>query len=70
MKPLQEPQLLGRPVLNSHVAVWLAHELRKLSSNERRPIVSHQKRPFGQWSPYPLSFLARSFSANMTSVAL
>ena len=58
VKPLQQPQLLRRPVLNSHMAVRLADELREPPSDERRSIVSHQKRPFRQWSADPLRFLA------------
>ena len=47
VKPLQQSQLLRRTVLNSQVTVLITHEIHEPPDDERRSIVSDQKRTIG-----------------------
>ena len=47
VKPLQQSQLLRRTVLNSQVTVLITYEIHEPPGDERRSIVSDQKRTFG-----------------------
>ena len=59
VEPLQQAQLLRRPILDPHVAELILDECREPPRNERRPIVGHQKRSLHEWPVNPLRFLPR-----------